>query len=137
MAFVCKVGDLFMYMCVCVCVCVCLHDSDGRCSSVSRDMVQVDSRRCGFGEHQVRFPTIACISLLWTKWFLVRKPEGMRPLGRPGRRWEDNIKIGLHEVGWWGMDWIGMARDRGWWRALVNALLNQRGPQNAGNFLNS
>jgi hypothetical protein len=43
---------------------------------------------------------------------LVGRPEGRRPLGRPRRRWENNIKINLHEVGWGGMDWIDMAQDR-------------------------
>jgi hypothetical protein len=43
---------------------------------------------------------------------LVGKPEGKRPLGRPGRRWEDNIKMGLREIGWGGMEWIDLAQDR-------------------------
>jgi hypothetical protein len=43
---------------------------------------------------------------------LVRKPEGKRPLGKPRRRWEDNIRMDLQEVGCGGMDWIGLARDR-------------------------
>jgi hypothetical protein len=50
---------------------------------------------------------------------LVGRPKGRRPLGRPRRRWEDNIKIDLQEVGW-GMDWIELAQDRDRWRALVN-----------------
>jgi hypothetical protein len=58
---------------------------------------------------------------------LVVRPEGMRPLGRPRRRWEDNIKIDLHEVGW-GMGWIRLAEDRDRWRALVNAAMNLRVP---------
>jgi hypothetical protein len=57
---------------------------------------------------------------------LVRKPEGKRPLGRPRRRWEDNIRMDLHEVGCGGMDWIGLAQDRDRWRALVNAVKNLR-----------
>jgi len=68
---------------------------------------------------------------------LLGKPKGKRPLGRPARRWEDNIKIDLQEMEWWGMDWIDMIQDRDRWRALVNAVMNQRGPQNAGNFLNT
>jgi hypothetical protein len=68
---------------------------------------------------------------------LVGRPEGRRPLGRPRRRWEDNIKIDLQEVGWGGMDWIDMAQDRDIWRALVNAVMNFRVPLNAGNFLTS
>jgi hypothetical protein len=57
---------------------------------------------------------------------LVRKPEGKRPLGRPRRRWEDNIKMDLQEVG--GMDWIELAPDRNRWRALVTAVMNLRVP---------
>jgi hypothetical protein len=59
---------------------------------------------------------------------LVGKPEGRRPLERPRRRWEDNIKIDLREVGWGGMDWINLAEDRDRWRALVNAVMNLRVP---------
>jgi hypothetical protein len=57
---------------------------------------------------------------------LVEKPEGRRPLGRPRRRWEDNIKMDLRDVGWGGMDWINLAQDRDRWRALVNAVMNLR-----------
>jgi hypothetical protein len=56
---------------------------------------------------------------------LVGKPEGRRPLGRPRRRWEDNIKMDLREVGWWGVDWIDLAQDR---RALVYTVMNLRVP---------
>jgi hypothetical protein len=60
---------------------------------------------------------------------LVGKPEGRRPLERPRRRWEDNIKIDLQEVGWeGGMDWINLAQNRDRWRALVNAVMNLRVP---------
>jgi len=59
--------------------------------------------------------------------FLVGKPEGKRPLVRPGRRWEDNIKMDL-EVGCGGMDWIELAQDRDRWRALANAVVNLRIP---------
>jgi hypothetical protein len=58
---------------------------------------------------------------------LVRRPEGRRPLGRSRRRWEDNIKMDLQEVGW-GMYWIELAQDRDRWRALVNAVMNLRVP---------
>jgi hypothetical protein len=53
----------------------------------------------------------------------VGKPEGKRPRGRPRRRWEDNIKMDLQEVGCGGMDWIDLAQYRDRWRALVNAVM--------------
>jgi hypothetical protein len=59
---------------------------------------------------------------------LVRKREGKRPLGRPRRRWVDNIKMDLLEIGWGGVDWVGLAQDRDKWRALVNAVMNLRVP---------
>ena len=55
---------------------------------------------------------------------LVGNPEGKRPLGRPRRRWEDNIKIDLQEVVCGGMNWIELAQGRDRWRALVNAVMN-------------
>jgi hypothetical protein len=55
---------------------------------------------------------------------LVGKPEGRRPLGRPKRRWIDNIKIDLLEKGLNVVDWIGLAQDRYRWRALVNSVMN-------------
>ena len=59
---------------------------------------------------------------------LVGKPDGKRPLGRPRRRWEDNIKMDLQEVGGGGVDWIELAQDRDRWRALVNVVMNRRVP---------
>jgi hypothetical protein len=55
---------------------------------------------------------------------LVGKPEGKRPLGRPRRRWVDNIRMDLGEVRWCDVDWIGLAKDRNRWRAVVNSVLN-------------
>jgi hypothetical protein len=59
---------------------------------------------------------------------LVGKPEVKRPPGRPRRRWEENIKIDLQEVGWGGMVWIDRAQDMERWRALVNAVMSLRVP---------
>jgi hypothetical protein len=59
---------------------------------------------------------------------LAGKPKGKRPLGRPRRRWADNIWMNLGEVGWGDMDWIGLAQNRNRWRALVNLVLNHRVP---------
>jgi hypothetical protein len=59
---------------------------------------------------------------------LVGKPVGKRPLGRPRRRWEYNIKMAVQEVRCGGMDWIGLAQDGNRWRALVNAGMNLQVP---------
>jgi hypothetical protein len=59
---------------------------------------------------------------------LVGKLEGKRPLGRPRRRWEDNIRMDLREIGWEGVDWMHLAQDRDKWRARVNRVMNLRVP---------
>jgi hypothetical protein len=59
---------------------------------------------------------------------LVGKPEGKSPLGGPRCRWVGNVKMDLREVGWEGMDWIGLAQDRDQWRALVGTVMNLRVP---------
>jgi hypothetical protein len=59
---------------------------------------------------------------------LVGKPEGKRTLGRPRRRWVDNIKMDLREIGWDGMNLIELAQDMDQWRALVNTVMNHRVP---------
>jgi hypothetical protein len=59
---------------------------------------------------------------------LVGNPEGKRPLGRPRRRWVDNNKMDIREIGWHDMDWIDLAQDRDQWRALMNAVMNPRVP---------
>jgi hypothetical protein len=59
---------------------------------------------------------------------LVGKPEGKRQLGRPRRRWEENIEMDLQEVGCGCMDWIDMAQDRDRWRMLANAVMNLQVP---------
>ena len=63
---------------------------------------------------------------------LVGKPEGKRPLGRPRRRWEDNIKMDLQEMGGDCEDWIELAQDRDKWRALVSTVMNLRVPKMRG-----
>jgi len=70
-----------------------------------------------------------CIGSWW------RKPEWKRLLGRPRRRWIDNIRMDLQEVGYGYMDWNELAQDRDRWLTLVSAVMNLRVPWNAGNFL--
>jgi hypothetical protein len=71
---------------------------------------------------------------MWHAWgrgeykVLVGRPEGKRPLGRPSRRWEDNIKMDLGEIGINGANWIRLAQDRVQWRAFVNTVMNLRVP---------
>ena len=65
---------------------------------------------------------------------LVGKPEGKRPLGRPRRRWQDNIKMDLQEMGGGCGDWMGLAQDRDRWRALVSTVMNLRVPVKCGEF---
>ena len=56
----------------------------------------------------------------------MRKPKGKRPLGKPRRKWEDNIKMDLKEVGWGGMKWIELVQDRDRWRTFVKVVMNLR-----------
>jgi hypothetical protein len=66
---------------------------------------------------------------VWDEYnILVGSPEGRRPLGRPRRRWEDNIKMDLREIRFGDVDWIHLAQDRDRWRALVNTVMNLRVP---------
>jgi hypothetical protein len=83
----------------------------------------IKSRRMRWAGHVAR---------MWEKRnvyrLLVGKPEGKRPLGKPGRRWIDNIKMDLLEIGVNVVDWIGLAQDRYRWRALVNSVMKLRVP---------
>ena len=65
---------------------------------------------------------------------LVGKPERMRPLERPSCRWEDNIKMGLREVRWEGINWIDVVQDRDRWRAAVNTVMNLQVSIKCGEF---
>jgi hypothetical protein len=65
---------------------------------------------------------------------LVGRPEGERPLGRPRRRWEDNIKMDLREIGIDGANWIQLIQDRVQWRAFVDTVMNLRVPLESGIF---
>jgi len=69
----------------------------------------------------------------WCTWFWWGKPEGKRPMGRPRRRWEDNIKMDLQEVEGGYEDWMELAQDRDRWRALVSTVMNLRVPKIRGN----
>jgi hypothetical protein len=97
-----------------------LHNEEFRDLYSSPSIIRIiKSRRMRWAEHVAR---------IWEKMnayrLLVGKSEGKRPLGRPRCRWVDNIRMDLGEVGWGDVDWISLAQDRNWWRALVNSVLN-------------
>jgi hypothetical protein len=101
-----------------------LHNEELNDLYSSPNIVRViKSRRMRWAEHVARMDERRGAYRV-----LVGRPEGRRPLRRPRRRWEDNIKMDLQEVGWGGMDWIDMAQDRERWRALVSAVMNLRVP---------
>jgi hypothetical protein len=95
-----------------------LQENSGVTPRVGHDLLLIDHFQ--FISH----PIIAS----YIKQTLVGKPEGKRPLGRPRRRWVDNIKMDLREIGWDGVDWVDLAQDRDQWRALVNTVMNLRIP---------
>jgi hypothetical protein len=82
----------------------------------------IKSKRMSWARH------VARMERRGTHMLLVRKPEGKRPPGRTRRRWVDNIRMDLGEVGRGDMDWIDLAQDRNRWRALVNSVLKLRVP---------
>jgi len=110
-----------------------LHNEELNDLYTSPNIVRViKSRRMWWAEHVARIGEERGVYRV-----LVGKPEGKKQLGRPRRRWVDNIMMDLQEVGCGYMDWIGLAQDRDSWRALVSAVMNFRVPWNAGNFLTS
>jgi hypothetical protein len=101
-----------------------LHNEElhGLYSSPSIVMV-IKARRMRWAGH------VACMGeVRGTYNILVERSEGRRPLGRPRRRWEDNIKMDLREIGFGDVDWIRWAQDRDRWRALVNTVMSLRDP---------
>jgi hypothetical protein len=83
----------------------------------------IKSRRMRWAEHVARMGAKRNAYRI-----LVGKPDGKRPLGRSRRRWVDNIKMDLGEIGWDGMDWIDLPQDMDQWRTLVNTVMNLRVP---------
>ena len=101
-----------------------LHNGELNDLYCSPNIVRViKSRRMSWAEHVARMGEERGVYRV-----LVGKPEGRRPLGRPRRRWVDNIRMDLQEVGCEYMDWIGLAQDRDRWRTLVSAVMNLRVP---------
>jgi hypothetical protein len=101
-----------------------LHNEELRDLYSSPNIIRIiKSRRMRWAGHVARMGEKRNVYRL-----LVGKPEGKRPLGRPRRRWVDNIRMDLGEVGWSDVDWIGLAKNRNRWKALVNSVLNFRVP---------
>ena len=99
----------------------CEELNDLYCSS---NIVRViKSRRMIWAGHVARMGELRDVYSL-----LIGEPEGKRPLGKPRRRWEDNIKMDLQKVGCGGMGWFELAHGRDRWRTLVNAVMNLRVP---------
>ena len=100
-----------------------LHNEELNGLYCSPNVVRVKNSRMRWEVHVARMGERRGV---W--WVLEGKPEGKRLLGRPRRRWEDNNKMDLQEVGCGGVDWIELAQNRDGWRALVNAVMNLRVP---------
>jgi hypothetical protein len=83
----------------------------------------IKARRMGWAGHVARMGEVRGAYNI-----LVGRPEGRRSLGRPRRRWEDNIKMDLREIGFGDVDWIRLAQDRDRWRAAVNTVMKLRVP---------
>jgi len=105
-----------------------LHNEElGDLYSLPNIVLMVNSRRMRWGVHVARMGQERGVCRV-----LVGKPEGKRPLGRPSRRWEDNIKMDLQEVEGGCGDWMELAHDRDRWRALVSKVMNLRVPKMRG-----
>ena len=101
-----------------------LHNAELHALYSSPDIIRnIKSRRLRWAGHVARMGESRNAYRV-----LVGRPEGKRPLGRPRRRWEDNIKMDLREVGYDDRDWINLAQDRDQWRAYVRAAMNLRVP---------
>jgi hypothetical protein len=101
-----------------------LHNDELHDLYSSPNIVRViKSRRMRWAGHEARMEAGR-----GTYRVLVGRPEGKRPLGRPRRRWEDNINMDLREIGIDGANWIQLAQDRIQWRAFVNTVMNLRVP---------
>jgi len=101
-----------------------LHNKELNDLHSSPNIVRViKSRRMRWAGHEARMGEERGVYRV-----LLGKPEGMRPMGRPRRRWVDNIRMDLQEVGCGYMDWIRLAQDRDRWRTLASAVMNLRVP---------
>jgi len=115
------IPDMCIFICIYVYMCTCIQLND---LYFSLNIVRViKSKRMRWVGHVARMGEERGVYMV-----LVEKPEGKRPLGRPRRRWVDNIKMDLQEVGCGYMYWIGLTQDRDRRRTLVSAVMNLRAP---------
>jgi hypothetical protein len=103
------------------CIKISLDLKEVGCNSVNRRVIK--ARRMRWAGYVVRMGEVRGAYNI-----LVGRPEGKRPLGRPRRRWEDNINMDVREMGFGDVDWIHLAQDRDRWRAVVNTVMNLRVP---------
>jgi hypothetical protein len=100
-----------------------LHNEELRDLYSSPSIIRINKSRRRWADHVARMGEKRNAYRL-----LMGKPEGKRPLGRPRRRWADNVRMDLGDVGWGDVDWIGLAQDRNRRSALVNSVMNLRVP---------